>query len=35
MDQPVRRGRLLGFTPFGPISRGSEIDNVAHQVARR
>jgi hypothetical protein len=35
MDKAVRRGLLLGFTPFGPLSRDSEIDNVAHQVARR
>jgi hypothetical protein len=35
MGQAVRRGLLLGFTPFGSLSHGSEIDNVAHQVARR
>jgi hypothetical protein len=35
VGQAVRRGFLLGFTPFGPLSRGSEIDNVAHEVARR
>jgi hypothetical protein len=35
MGQAVRRGFLLGFTPFGSLSRGSKIDNVAHQVARR
>jgi hypothetical protein len=35
MDQAVRRGLLLGITPFGLLSRSSEIDNVAHQVARR
>jgi hypothetical protein len=31
----VGRGFLLGFAPFGLLSRGSEIDNVAHQIARR
>ena len=35
MDQAVRRGFLPGFTPFGLLSRSSEIDNVAHHVARR
>jgi hypothetical protein len=35
MDHAVRRGLLLGITPFGLLSRSSEIDNVAHQVARR
>jgi hypothetical protein len=35
MGQAVGRSLLLGFMPFGPLSRGSEIDNVAHQVARR
>jgi hypothetical protein len=35
VGQAVRRGLLLGFTPFGPLSRGSEVDNVAHEVARR
>jgi hypothetical protein len=35
VDQPVRRGSLLGVTPFGPLSLGSQIDNVTHQAARR
>jgi hypothetical protein len=35
VGQAVRRGLLLGFTPFGPLSRGSKVDNVAHEVARR
>jgi phosphatidylserine decarboxylase len=35
MGQTVRRGLLLGFASFGPLSRGSKIDNIAHQVARR
>lgn len=35
MGQTVRRGLLLGFTPFGPLSCSSEIDNVAHEIARR
>jgi len=35
VGQAVGRRLLLGVAPFGPLSRGSEIDNVAHQVALR
>jgi hypothetical protein len=35
MGQAVRCGLLLGFVSFGPLSRGSKIDNVAHRLARR
>jgi hypothetical protein len=35
MDQAVRGGLLLGITPFGLLSRSSEIDKIAHRVARR
>jgi hypothetical protein len=36
---PVRKaaGRclLLGLTPFGPLARGAEVDEVGHAKARR
>jgi hypothetical protein len=35
MGRAVRRGLLLGFASFGPLSRGSKIDNVAHELALR
>jgi hypothetical protein len=30
VSQAIGRGLLLGIASFGPLSRGSEIDNVAH-----
>jgi hypothetical protein len=28
--EPVQRGFLLGFAPFGTLSLGVKIDNIAH-----
>jgi len=30
VNQPVRRGRLLGLDAFGSLAFGAEIDEVAH-----
>jgi hypothetical protein len=30
MGKAAGRGRLLGLTPLGPFTRGSQIDDIAH-----
>jgi hypothetical protein len=35
VGKAVARGGLLGFAACLPLPRGAEIDNVAHQEARR
>jgi hypothetical protein len=35
VGKPVGGSGLLGIAPFNPLSRGAEVDNVAHEEARR
>jgi hypothetical protein len=35
MGQTVGSGRLFGFAPIGALARGSQVDNVVHEAARR
>jgi hypothetical protein len=35
MRQAIGCGDLLGLKPFGPLARGSQVDNVSHEAARR
>jgi hypothetical protein len=35
MGQAIGGSGLLGLQPIGSLARSSQIDNVAHEVARR